>query len=154
MAKKANIKVILGNAAKNPDKFHTRLNEVLEKVKAGANPDDYAELYMLFSEKMADLWLDYFTHPFMHQIERGAVNGKIKAMLMLTSYLNREPKDKHGIKLWSTYAKYCGATDAEILECAACSVIAGAKIQLSSTNDVMQEVFESPEFKKAKPARK
>ena len=139
---------------KDVDKYHTEVNEKLEKIKAGANPDDYPEVFSFFSKKMVDLDLDYFTHPFMHQIERGAVSGKLKALLMVTSYLNREPKDKHGIKLWSTYAKWCGATDEEILECAACANIAGAKVQLVSTDRVMAEVFDSPEFRNAKPKKK
>ncbi|MGD9117860.1 MAG: hypothetical protein PVJ08_03880 [Dehalococcoidia bacterium] len=142
---------------KTPDDLHAEVSVALEKIKAGANPDDYPIISMLFGKntlfvkQIVDLELDYFTHPFMHQIERGVLSGKIKAMLMLTSYLNREPKDKHGIKMWSAYARKCGATDQEILECAACANIAGAKVQLVSTDEVMTEVFDSPEFKAAKP---
>lgn len=135
-----------------PDKLHREIREGLEKVKAGGKPGGYVELLggnawdRLFYKKMPDLELDYFVNPFIHIVERGNIDPKTRALMLITSYLSREPKDKHGITMWSIFAKKCGATEEEILECAAVALITNAKLQSLYTENIMEEVFQNQDF--------
>jgi alkylhydroperoxidase/carboxymuconolactone decarboxylase family protein YurZ len=142
-----------------PDKLHREIREGLETIKAGGEPKPVEILGQnawdrLFFKKIPDLELDYFVNPFIHISERGKIDPKTRALMLVTSYLSREPKDTHGITMWSIFAKQCGATDDEILECAAVANITNAKVQMVSTERIMMEVFKHPDFINAKDETK
>jgi alkylhydroperoxidase/carboxymuconolactone decarboxylase family protein YurZ len=141
------------------DKLHRKIKEGLETIKAGGTPKPVEILGQnawdrLFFKKMPDLEIDYFVNPFIHLAERGKIDPKTRALCLVTSYLSREPKDSHGITMWSIFAKQCGATEEEILECSAIGNITNGKVQMLSTEKVMTEVFNNPAFINAKDETK
>ena len=134
-----------------PDKLHREIREGLETIKKGGTPKPVEIMGrnvwdMLFFKRIPDIELDYFVNPFIHISERGKVDPKTKALMLVTSYLSREPKDQHGITMWSIFAKQCGASDEEILECAAVANITNAKVQSRTTMAAMEEAFKHPDF--------
>jgi len=134
------------------DKFHRDLRAALEVKKAGGNPEKFEVLGHnlwdgVFFSRIPDVAIDYFVNPYIKIIERGHIHPRTMALCLLTSYLSREPKDKHGIMLWSMFAKECGASEEEILECGALAMISNGKCQMVSIEDNLSEVFASPEFK-------
>lgn len=142
-----------------PDKMHREIREGLETIKSGGNPKPIEILGTnawdrLFFKRIPDLELDYFVNPFIHISERGKIDPKTRALMLVTSYLSREPKDTHGITMWSIFAKKCGATEEEILECAAVANITNGKVQALSSERAMEEVFSNPDFLSAEDETK
>jgi len=144
------------------DKLHRQTRDDLESVKNGRDPksipiSEEAIKYFgnhniwegAFFSKLPQVAIDYYVNPYIHIFERAQIAPKTMALCLVSSYLSREPKDKHGIFLWSSFAKACGATDDEIMEVAAVAMLANGKYQMKIIDDVMSEVFQSEMFKDA-----